>query len=73
MPKERNYNPVQAQRKADKAKAIKKGTWGPISRAYSYIQTVTDFCIQERLQYNHNETKSSRAAIPTESKSRLMT
>ncbi|CAK7202484.1 hypothetical protein SEUCBS139899_005207 [Sporothrix eucalyptigena] len=25
MPKERNYNPVQAQRKADKAKAIKKG------------------------------------------------
>jgi hypothetical protein len=26
MPKEKNYNPVQAQRKADKAKAIKKGT-----------------------------------------------
>lgn len=26
MPKERNYNPVQAQRKAEKAKAIKKGT-----------------------------------------------
>lgn len=26
MPKERNYNPVQAQRKADKAKEIKKGT-----------------------------------------------
>jgi len=26
MPKERNFNPVQAQRKADKAKAIKKGT-----------------------------------------------
>ncbi|GJN67360.1 hypothetical protein ACCO45_010599 [Purpureocillium lilacinum] len=25
MPKEKNYNPVQAQRKADKAKAIKKG------------------------------------------------
>ncbi|KAK0729806.1 WW domain binding protein 11-domain-containing protein [Lasiosphaeris hirsuta] len=25
MPKERNYNPVQAQHKADKAKAIKKG------------------------------------------------
>ncbi|KFH43314.1 hypothetical protein ACRE_059550 [Hapsidospora chrysogenum ATCC 11550] len=25
MPKERNYNPVQAQRKADKAKALKKG------------------------------------------------
>ncbi|PHH91076.1 hypothetical protein CDD83_1772 [Cordyceps sp. RAO-2017] len=25
MPKERNYNPVQAQRKADKARAIKKG------------------------------------------------
>ena len=29
MPKERNYNPVQAQRKADKAKAIKKGTFDP--------------------------------------------
>ncbi len=25
MPKEKAYNPVQAQRKADKAKAIKKG------------------------------------------------
>lgn len=25
MPKEKNYNPVQAQRKADKARAIKKG------------------------------------------------
>lgn len=25
MPKERNFNPVQAQRKADKAKALKKG------------------------------------------------
>lgn len=25
MPKERSVNPVQAQRKADKAKAIKKG------------------------------------------------
>lgn len=25
MPKEKNYNPVNAQRKADKAKAIKKG------------------------------------------------
>lgn len=25
MPKERNFNPVQAQRKADKAKEIKKG------------------------------------------------
>ncbi|OLN85722.1 Protein saf1 [Colletotrichum chlorophyti] len=28
MPKERNFNPVQAQRKADKAKAIKKGILG---------------------------------------------
>lgn len=25
MPKEKGFNPVQAQRKADKAKAIKKG------------------------------------------------
>lgn len=29
MPKERGYNPVQAQRKAEKAKAIKKGTVTP--------------------------------------------
>lgn len=29
MAKERNFNPVQAQRKADKAKAIKKGTGAP--------------------------------------------
>lgn len=30
MPKEKGFNPVQAQRKADKAKAIKKGAhhWG---------------------------------------------
>lgn len=30
MNKERNYNPVQAQRKADKAKAIKKGKRDPL-------------------------------------------
>lgn len=29
MNKERNYNPVQAQRKADKAKAVKKGKSTP--------------------------------------------
>lgn len=33
MNKERNYNPVQAQRKADKAKAIKKGECGPLYAA----------------------------------------
>jgi hypothetical protein len=32
MPKERGVNPVQAQRKADKAKAIKKGA--PTSQVY---------------------------------------
>ncbi|ORY67389.1 WW domain binding protein 11 [Pseudomassariella vexata] len=32
MPKERNYNPVQAQRKADKAKAIKKGKTEAVAR-----------------------------------------
>ncbi|GAW24847.1 hypothetical protein ANO14919_144410 [Xylariales sp. No.14919] len=32
MPKERNFNPVQAQRKADKAKAIKKGKAEATSR-----------------------------------------
>lgn len=30
MPKEKNYNPVQAQRKADKARAIKKGKGGQV-------------------------------------------
>jgi len=29
MAKEKNYNPVQAQHKADKARAIKKGTEKP--------------------------------------------
>ncbi|KAI1778900.1 WW domain binding protein 11-domain-containing protein [Hypoxylon cercidicola] len=32
MPKEKNYNPVQAQRKADKAKAVKKGKAEAASR-----------------------------------------
>lgn len=32
MPKEKNYNPVQAQRKADKAKALKKGKTNPDDR-----------------------------------------
>ena len=31
MPKEKNYNPVAAQRKADKAKAIKKSMPAPVS------------------------------------------
>lgn len=30
MAKERNFNPVQAQRKADKAKAVKKGSSLPL-------------------------------------------
>lgn len=30
MVKERGFNPVQAQRKAEKAKAIKKGTYFPL-------------------------------------------
>jgi hypothetical protein len=29
MPKEKKYNPVQEQRKAEKARAIKKGKHGP--------------------------------------------
>ena len=33
MAKEKNFNPVQAQRKADKAKAIKKGTYLPMCRS----------------------------------------
>lgn len=33
MGKERNFNPVQAQRKADKAKEVKKGTsCSPVAR-----------------------------------------
>ena len=34
MAKEKNFNPVQAQRKADKAKAIKKGTNLPRCRSW---------------------------------------
>jgi hypothetical protein len=32
MPKEKKFNPVQAQRKADKAKEVKKGTSFALSR-----------------------------------------
>lgn len=39
MPKERGYNPVQEQRKADKAKAIKKGMLSPFSPLPSPFQT----------------------------------
>jgi hypothetical protein len=34
MPKERTINPAQAQRKADKAKAIKKGTLCPLLSSF---------------------------------------
>lgn len=39
MPKEKNYNPVQAQRKADKAKAIKKGEFHRTPFSHIYIST----------------------------------
>jgi len=39
MPKERGYNPVQAQRKAEKAKAIKKGTVTPPNPPHRIVMT----------------------------------
>jgi hypothetical protein len=42
MPKEKGYNPVQEQRKADKAKAIKTGTQPTILFDY-YGAVLTNF------------------------------
>jgi archaellum component FlaC len=49
MPKEKNYNPVQAQRKADKAKALKKGKTNSEDRIDLLIGIIGKHERQERL------------------------
>lgn len=63
MPKERNFNPVQAQRKADKAKAIKKGVLHhlrTIDRAYVLLT----YWMKGRLKWSQDGTRSLRSGIP---------
>ncbi|KAK0655992.1 WW domain binding protein 11 [Cercophora newfieldiana] len=54
MPKEKNYNPVQAQRKADKAKAIKKGKADLQARRNEKLATRNP----ERIQKQINDLKA---------------
>jgi hypothetical protein len=77
MPKERNYNPVQAQRKAEKAKAAKKGI-----RRRNAMLIVAPFPRQSSADIGrpqaspsskHGATRSSPGAIPPGSSSRSMT
>ncbi|KAL2016291.1 hypothetical protein VTK56DRAFT_3890 [Thermocarpiscus australiensis] len=49
MPKERNYNPVQAQRKAEKAKAIKKGKAEQQQRRYEKLAKRNPERIQQQI------------------------
>lgn len=49
MPKERNYNPVQAQRKADKARAIKKGKAEVQERRNERLARKNPECIQKHI------------------------
>ena len=69
MPKERNFNPVQAQRKADKAKAIKKGT--PLMPVHG--REATDSQPQERQRSRLAATSAWPSATPSGSASRSMT
>ncbi|KAK3938391.1 WW domain binding protein 11-domain-containing protein [Diplogelasinospora grovesii] len=54
MPKERNFNPVQAQRKAEKAKAIKKGKAELQARRNEKLATRNP----ERIQQQINDLKA---------------
>ena len=70
MPKERNYNPVQAQRKADKAKAIKKGIFRRF--AIGALRSANTLLPQAKQSSKGGATRNSRSAIPTASRSRSM-
>ncbi|KAH9905280.1 WW domain binding protein 11-domain-containing protein [Xylariomycetidae sp. FL2044] len=50
MPKERNFNPVQAQRKADKAKAVKKGKAEATSRRNEKLAKRNPERIQKQIE-----------------------
>jgi hypothetical protein len=73
MPKEKGYNPVQAQRKAEKAKAVKKGTAPLFDVKASWILPQADCRVQAKQRLKREETRDLRAGIRTEFKSRLMT
>jgi len=69
MPKEKNYNPVQAQRKADKAKAIKKGSY-QCRKCVSYQKT--DRRYQERPKCKNGAMRDWLARTPTEFNNKSM-
>lgn len=58
MPKEKNYNPVQAQRKADKAREIRKGTLSEPKQCLCKNNLLTTFFLQERPKRKAVEMKS---------------
>jgi hypothetical protein len=69
MPKERNVNPVQAQHKADKAKAIKKGTY---THSVSHAQyRSADNHPQERPRSPRAEMRNSQTETPKDCRNKL--
>jgi hypothetical protein len=67
MPKEKSINPAQAQRRAEKAKAIKKGMSQP-----PFFLSSTNLFLQVKQKLPLDATKSSPAETRTVSKSNLM-
>jgi len=61
MAKERNFNPVQAQRKADKAKAIKKGTFSGSNKTFILAHSLTAlYAGKAQVQISRNERLAKR-------------
>lgn len=69
MAKEKNYNPVNAQRKADKAKAIKKGEPSPAKMR----QTVARKLLQESRRLKNVAMSDSRRRTPIKYKNKSTT
>lgn len=69
MAKEKNYNPVAAQRKADKAKAIKKGGQDPYNMRY----LVANSSLQENQKLKSDEMNDWRERTRTNYKNKLTT
>jgi hypothetical protein len=67
MPKEKSINPAQAQRKAEKAKAIKKGLSQPL-----FVLSSTNLFLQAKRKLPLDATKSSPAGTQTVFKSNSM-
>lgn len=70
MPKEKSYNPVQAQHKADKAKAIKKGN---VPSSIISFGSHSNLHLQAEQKLKKDATRSLHAKTQTESRSRSMT